>query len=179
MAPGIVRGSTAAVFLKAEVRAAASNRSLLRLSLLGLRGEAAQGCACAAVVELLPVRLRRRTKRARLGDLVAVAVGGDDPGVAPPPCCRPLLLRRRAKGTCPRLVIGQRGVEDSVGAGLDEVAAFGQRPPHLSRHRASRLWDEAGDQGRSRLGATGACGSGGSASEAVVHDLRDVAGVSE
>ena len=95
---------------------------------------AVEGSAGSDGVDLLTDGLRRWTDRGPVvGDAVAVAVGGDGAGGAPP--CRLLFLapRCRAEVGHPRFPIGESATEDGVGASLDQLTALVQSLPHAQR----------------------------------------------
>lgn len=102
-------------------------RGLGRCALDGGGVCAVQGGAGADGVDLLAGALRRRAERGSVvGDAVAVAVGGDGAGSAPP--CRLLFLalRCRAKVGRPRFLIGESATEHGVSAGFDQLATLVQ-----------------------------------------------------
>lgn len=152
----------------------------------GLRAVESGACSCG--VDLLAGALRRRTERsAVVGDLVAVAVGRNRTGGAPPRLPLLRLLGFGAEFRGPRLVVGEGAVEHGIGALLAEVAALvqglahlvGRRPARLGGHGAGGFGDQPCDETRCLSGAAGADGSGGGVGEAVVDDGGDVVGVAE
>lgn len=158
-----------------------SSRGPLRCR-LAVEGQVACSVECglgADGVDLLCGALRRGAKGGGRGDAVAVAVGGHGSGMAPPGHGGSFVLRRGAEHGGPVLAVVEGLVEDRVGAGLDEVASFGERLAHVGGHGAGGFGDEPDDQTWSLAGAAGAGGTGGGLGNAVVEDGGDVVGVGE
>lgn len=129
-------------------------RGLGRCALDGGDVCAVQGGAGADDVDLLAGALRRRAERGPVvSDAVAVAVGGDGAGSAPP--CRLRLLPPRCLADVgrPRFRIGESGPEHGVGAGGDQLAALVQCLPHVGCHLPAGVRDQSGDQSGGFAGA--------------------------
>src|SRR5699024_9109238 len=130
------------------LRLTASGAFLLGLLGFGELLRPVESSVRAGAVDLLRRALRCRPERSVVADLVAIAVGRDGPGITPPACLLPVTGRRVAERLGPGLAGLAGGVEDRVGAGLDQLAALGQRFAHVCGDRALRVRDEAGDQPR-------------------------------
>jgi len=70
---------------------------------------------------------------------------------------RACLLRLDAKLREPLVLLGERGVEESIGRDLEEVTALGQCLPHVGCHGADGYGNEAGDQAWRLPHETGPC----------------------
>jgi hypothetical protein len=111
------------------------------LAMRGL-GEVLRPVECSTgpgCVDLLGVALGRSAERGCVGDAVAVAVGGNGAGGLPLGVCAAGLLRRRPERRRPAPLLGERGVEESVGTRLDEFAPFRECRSQLGAHGAGGL----------------------------------------
>ncbi|WP_091970892.1 hypothetical protein [Propionibacterium cyclohexanicum] len=77
------------------------------------------------------------------------------------------------------MFVGERSLEECVGASLDEATTLGERPSELIVHGAGGFGDESGDQARCFAGAAGSRRSDGRLGDAVVEDGGDVVGVTK
>ena len=149
------------------------------LVLDGWAGQGPERGFCAGAVDFLRCALGLGAERGRVGDLVAVSVGGDRHSAASPLLPRSFTVRHRTECRGPGLVGLQGGVEDRFCPGFDELAASGQRLLHVGGHGAGGFGNQAGDETQGLAGAAGAGGSSSDAGEGLVDDGGDVGGVGE
>ncbi len=132
---------------------------------------------CAGTIDLLRGRLRHLSEWTPVGDRVAVAVGGDDPGMLTPPLPPTNICRQHAERLRPGLAISKSCVKDRIGAAFNQVTTLVQCLTHVCGDRPVDAWDQASDQTCRFAGAAGTGRARGGVGEPVVNDRGEIVSV--